>query len=119
MNGKVVGYWVTTVIPSLALLGSGIGYLTGGMLGAMTALGYPVYFTYLLGIWKILGVIALLAPGFGRIKEWAYAGFFFTLTGAFVSHVGTDGLTGEAFPPLVMLALLIGSYVLRPASRRI
>ncbi|MEN0066377.1 MAG: DoxX family protein [Myxococcota bacterium] len=114
MDGKTIGYWVSTGLFALALGASGVGYLTGAMNEALFALGYPLHFIYLLGTWKVLGAIALLVPAFPRLKEWAYAGFFFNLTGAAVAHLAVDGV-GEAIPPLVLLAILGVSYTLRPA----
>ncbi len=77
----------------------------------MTHLGYPDYFTRLIGILKILGVIAILVPGYPRLKEWAYAGFFFDLAGATYSQIAADGFT----PPVLFMLLPIGmmfvSYV--------
>lgn len=89
------------------------------MMGPLRHLGYPDYFATISGIWKILGAVALTAPGFPRLKEWAYAGFFFELTAAAASHAAVgDGLSDIA-PPLFFLALVIASWALRPASRRL
>ncbi len=117
MNGRTIGYWATTGLISLAMLGSAAGYLTGAMNEAMGALGYPLYFVTILGIWKGLGAIALLAPGLPRLKEWAYAGFFFTLTGAAISHAAVGDPAAEIAAPLVMWVMLIASWALRPADR--
>lgn len=75
-------------------------------------LGVPLALLTLLGVWKLLGVIALVAPRFERIKEWAYAGFFFDLTGAAYLHAAAGDFGGIA-PPLVILTVLMGSYLLR------
>jgi len=75
-------------------------------------LGLPLPLLTLIGVWKLLGVIALAMPGRERIKEWAYAGFFFDLTGAAYVHATADDMAGVA-PPLFLLAFLIASYVLR------
>lgn len=117
MNGRTIGYWASTGLLSLAMLGSAAGYLTGAMNEAMGALGYPMYFVTLLGVWKGLGAIALLAPGLARLKEWAYAGFFFTFTGAAISHAAVGDGAGEIVAPLVMLAMLGASWALRPSDR--
>lgn len=85
----------------------------------MEHLGYPGYFARILGAWKLLGVIALLAPGLGRVKEWAYAGFVFNLTGATLSHLAVGDSILEAIPPLALLGLAAASYVLRPSDRTI
>ena len=118
MNGKTIGYWVVTGLFALALGASGVLYLTGAMVEPLATLGYnSVHFYYVLGTWKILGAVALLAPGFPRIKEWAYAGFFFNLTGAALAHIEVGD--GGFVPPLVLLGLLIASYMLRPDSARL
>ena len=115
MNGKTIAYWATTGLFSFALGASGIMYLTGQMTEPLMALGYTApHFVYVLGTWKVLGVIALLTPGFPRIKEWAYAGFVFNLTGAAIAHI--DAGDGMWAPPLVLLGLLIASYLLRPEA---
>ncbi len=87
---------------------------------AMVLLGYPLYFFHILGFWKVLGAIAILVPRFPRLKEWAYAGIFFDLTGAAASCVAVGGSGPYAFhvlAPLVLAALAIASWALRPASR--
>lgn len=116
MEPKTIGYWATTGLFALAITGAGIAdvMLTPDMAAAMEHLGYPGYFARILGTWKILGALALVAPAFPRLKEWAYAGFFFNLTGAAISHLAVgDGLAGAA-PPLVLGLLATASYLLRP-----
>jgi hypothetical protein len=82
-------------------------------------LGYPIYFLTILGIWKILGVIALLAPKSPLIKEWAYAGFFFTMSGAIFSHLAVGDPVKELFPSFLLLVLTVVSWYFRPASRKL
>jgi uncharacterized membrane protein YphA (DoxX/SURF4 family) len=82
-------------------------------------LGYPAYVLILLGVWKLLGVAAIAAPGLTHLKEWAYAGFTFDLSGAFVSHLASGDGLGKALMPLSLLALGLGSWALRPLSRRL
>jgi len=82
-------------------------------------LGYPVYFLTILGIWKILGVIAVLIPKFPLLKEWAYAGFFFAMSGAVFSHIASGNSVNEIFPPLLLLILTVVSWYFRPADRKI
>lgn len=85
----------------------------------ITQLGYPVYLLTILGVWKILGVIALLIPKFPLLKEWAYAGFFFLLTDAIFSHIATGHSMSELFPSALLLALLVVSWYFRPADRKL
>jgi uncharacterized membrane protein YphA (DoxX/SURF4 family) len=85
----------------------------------MTTLGYPVYFLTIIGIWKLLGVVAVLIPKFPLLKEWAYAGFFFNMTGAVFSHLanGSDGK--EFFGPVLLIVLTVVSWYFRPADRKV
>lgn len=85
----------------------------------MTRLGYPLYFLTLLGIWKILGVIAVLIPKFPLLKEWAYAGFFFTVSGAVFSHLVCGDAAIDFFGPVLLLILTMVSWYFRPADRKI
>ncbi len=85
----------------------------------VTHLGYPEYLLTILGVWKLLGVVTILAPGFPRLKEWAYAGFFFVASGAFFSHVTMQDPIGEIFPSVLLGVLTIVSWYLRPESRKL
>ncbi len=82
-------------------------------------LRYPLYILALLGVWKLLGVVAVLIPKYPVLKEWAYAGFFFTMTGAIYSHLAAGSTMGEIFPPILLLILTVVSYYFRPADRKI
>lgn len=117
MTARSTGYWITTGLFALALFASGIGDLVQApqIVEGVTHLGYPVYLVTLLGIWKVLGVGAILAPGLPRLKEWAYAGFVFELSGAAFSHlsVGEPGVV----VPLALLVLGVASWALRPENR--
>ncbi len=119
-RNKII-YWIATLWLALGMLSSGIVQLfkvqTEG--DFIAGLGYPVYFLTLLGIWKILGVVALLIPGFPLLKEWAYAGFFFVMSGAVFSHVASGDSVNEIFPSLLLLTLAVVSWYLRPADRKI
>jgi uncharacterized membrane protein YphA (DoxX/SURF4 family) len=110
-------YWISTVLFALPLVWSAIMYLTEApkMMATMSHLGYPVYFTKILGVAKLLGAAALLYPAMPRLKEWAYAGFTFDLIGAFVSHLSSGDTITIALVPLAFLALLMTSYWSRRA----
>lgn len=120
MKTKKILYWISTLLISAEMLMAAYSYLTHEpkMTDGMRSLGYPLYFQSILGIAKILGVIALLAPAFPLLKEWAYAGFTFTFIGAFISHLAC-GQNAQALAPAISLILLAISYLLRPASRRL
>jgi len=118
---KRVAYSLTTIFGPASFVIGGVLHLTqtDQVVTTMTHLGYPVYFASILGLWKLLGAIAIVAPGFPRLKEWAYAGFFFDLTSAAVSRAAVgDGLV-DILAPLGFLALVLASWALRPASRRL
>jgi uncharacterized membrane protein YphA (DoxX/SURF4 family) len=122
MKAKLIAYWVTTSILVLAILSGGVSQVThqAGALDVVTRLGYPLYFVTILGIWKVLGAVALLAPRFPRLKEWAYAGIFFEMTGAAASHAACGDYGTFAFHlivPLLFAGLAIASWALRPQSR--
>jgi uncharacterized membrane protein YphA (DoxX/SURF4 family) len=116
---KSIGYWMTTAIIAFVLLSGGAADVTHwrGAVEGMTHLGYPLYFTTILGLWKLLGGTALLAPRFPRLKEWAYAGAFFDLTGAAASHAARGDDAAHLFWPLLFAALAVASWALRPQSR--
>src|ERR1700722_13126601 len=88
-KGKLITYWVTTCLVAFGMIAGGIQQLlhTKAMVDLVTHIGYPVYFLYIIGTWKILGALAILVPGFKLVKEWAYAGLFFAMTGALISHL--------------------------------
>ncbi len=121
-----IPYWIFTIWLALGMTSTGIVQIlkinvgTGvGGVDNVKHLGYPVYMLTLLGIWKILGVIAILVPKFPILKEWAYAGIFFTVTGALFSHI-ESGDSFKDFAPSILYLILIGmSYYFRPADRKI
>lgn len=119
MNARNIGYWVTTGLTALAFGFGGVVDLMRGpdVVAGLAHLGYPLYFATLLGLWKVLGAVALLVPGFPRLKEWAYAGIFFDLTGAAFSHGASGDEAGKVLTPLVILLLAAASWYLRPESR--
>jgi hypothetical protein len=115
---KATIYWVATLFVASIMTISGVLALTHApsMMTALAHLGYPAYFSNLLGVAKLAGVCVLLAPGLVRLKEWAYAGFGITILSASYSHLlSGDGLL--ALEPLVTFAALILSYTMRPPSR--
>lgn len=114
-------YWIATAWLALGMLSTGIVQLLKmpQEIDLMSRLGYPAYFLIILGIWKILGVVAVLIPGFPVLKEWAYAGFFLAMSGAVISHAASGSESGEFFGPILLLALTIISWYFRPASRKI
>lgn len=115
-------YWISTVWLALGMLSIGIVQiikLPPEAVANIIRLGYPVYFMTILGVWKILGVIAVLIPKYPLLKEWAYAGFFFTMSGAFISHLAVGDPFGETFPSLLLLILTVVSWYFRPADRKI
>ncbi len=124
MKAKPIFYWITTILVAL--------FMTGGLTqiwqyrvnphGVVPELGYPMYFFAILGVWKTLGAIAILVPRVPRLKEWAYAGIFFDLTGAAASVVAVGGYGAYAFhviAPLIIAGFTVASWALRPPSRTI
>lgn len=119
-RNKII-YWIATVWLSLGMSVTGVVQLMKleEDTKMMERLGYPLYFLTLLGIWKILGVIAILAPRFPLVKEWAYAGFFFAMSGAIFSHAAVGDAAMDFFGPSLLLVLTITSWYFRPAERRL
>jgi uncharacterized membrane protein YphA (DoxX/SURF4 family) len=129
MKMKLIGYWVTTAAIALETLTGGVTDLVHGGTGLVTGQpvvqivtheGYPVYLLTILGVWKLLGGITLLVPRFPRLKEWAYAGIFFELTGALASGIvrGSEPVN-LIWSPLLLAALAVASWALRPPSRTV
>ena len=114
-------YWISTLWLSLGMLSTGIVQLfkVEDEIEFILDMGYPVYFLPLLGIWKILGVVVVLIPKLPLVKEWAYAGFFFSMTGAIYSHIALENSINEILPPLLLLTLTVISWFYRPADRKI
>ena len=117
-------YWIATIWLALGMVSTGIVQLLKtkeGQGGAdmITHLGYPVYLLTLLAIGKMLGVVAVLIPKFPVLKEWAYAGFFFMMSGAIFSHIAAGDAINEIFPSLLLLVLTVVSWYFRPADRKI
>ena len=120
---KKIIYWIATVWLALGMVSTAAGQLFKwkegqGAVDSIAHLGYPVYFLTILGVWKILGVIAVLAPRLPLLKEWAYAGLFFAMTGAIFSHLAVGDSILEILPALLLLVLTAVSWYFRPESRR-
>jgi hypothetical protein len=114
-------YWVATVWLALGMTSTGVVQLmkTPDEVEMMTRLGYPVYFLTIIGVWKLLGVVTVVMPGFRLLKEWAYAGFFFAMSGAIVSHLAIGHGAEELFGPSLLLLLTVVSWYFRPADRKV
>lgn len=113
-------YWVATIWLALGMSSTGIVQLIKMKeeVAVINQLGYPIYFLTILGIWKILGVIAVLIPKFPLLKEWAYAGFFFAMSGAVFSHLAVGNGGKDFFGPILLLILTALSWYFRPADRK-
>ena len=127
MKAKTMLYWTTTCLIALETFAGGVMDLTHGRTGVVsgpfvtqvvTQLGYPVSILAIVGIYKIPGAVTLLVPGFPRLKEWAYAGIIFELSGAAASQAAC-GNWGELIAPLSLLCLTMASWSLRPPGRMI
>ena len=122
MKAKLIAYWITTILGPGSFVIGGVLNLKGGdeMTTGMNHLGYAPYFGKIIGFWMLAGAIVTLLPGLPRLKEWAYAGFVFLLTGAAASHAfAGDPFLEKVVPPLGFLAIVVASWALRPASRRL
>lgn len=119
-RNKII-YWIVTIFLSTGMLAGGIQQTLqiGGYNEIITKLHYPLYVLSILGVWKILGVIAILIPKFPLLKEWAYAGFFFAMSGAAISHFAVGQSFTEAVPALILLIVTILSWYFRPSNRKI
>lgn len=118
-RNKII-YWIATIWLALGMVSTGIVQLIGmeEEVEVITQLGYPIYILTILGVWKMLGVVAVLVPKYPLVKEWAYAGFFFIMTGAVVSHIVAGDGAIELFGPALLLVLTVVSWYFRPAERK-
>lgn len=118
-----IGYWTSTILIAFFIGSGGLAQVAQSVAsphGVVPILGYPMYFFGILGVWKALGAIAILVPRFARLKEWAYAGIFFDLTGAAASCAASGGYGAYGFhviAPLVLTGICVASWALRPPSR--
>lgn len=120
-NRNTIIYWVVTIFLSIGMVAGGVQQLfqIGGYNEIVTQLGYPLYLLSILGAWKLLGVIAILIPKFPLVKEWAYAGFFFAMSGAFISHLAMGQSFMDAIPSLILMVVTVLSWYFRPANRKL
>ncbi len=121
MRARTTSFWIATGLTVAAFAAGGaIDLAHAADTDAITAhLGYPAYLATLLGAWKLLGAAAIAAPGLPRLKEWAYAGVLFDLSGAAFSHASSGDPVAKIATPLVLLAIAMTSWALRPASRKL
>lgn len=119
-KAQKITYWVATIWLSVGMLSTGIVQLMQMKeeVDNFTTLGYPTYLMTIIGVWKVLGVVAILIPKFPLLKEWAYAGFFFAMSGAILSHIAVDDAAMELFGPALLLVLTAVSWYTRPQSRK-
>jgi uncharacterized membrane protein YphA (DoxX/SURF4 family) len=121
MKWKSINYWVITAIVAFCIGSGGAAELARlpGNVEGLVRLGYPPYFVTIIGFWKVLGAIAILVPGFPRLKEWAYAGIFFNMTGAAATGLFVGAAPWHVIVDLVLTAFTVASWALRPPSRRL
>jgi uncharacterized membrane protein YphA (DoxX/SURF4 family) len=120
-RNKII-YWIATIWLALGMVSTGIVQLIKmkeEVDKTSLHLGYPAYFLTIIGIWKLLGSIAILLPKLALLKEWAYAGFFFLMTGAIISHFAVGDSAMEYFGPLLLSVLTFLSWNFRPADRKV
>lgn len=121
MRNKII-YWGATAWLTLGMASTGIVQLIRlkeEVEKTTLILGYPGYFLTILGVWKLLGVMAILIPKSPLLKEWAYAGFFFAMSGAIFSHWAVGDKAVDFFGPALLLILTVISWYFRPVDRKI
>jgi hypothetical protein len=121
MKMRIIAYWVTTAVVALVIGFGGVMDLLRppDAVAIMTHLGYPAYFLLIIGVWKVLGAAAILAPRLPLLKEWAYAGIVFDLIGAAASHAAVSDPAMNVIIPILGVGVTAASWALRPASRRL
>jgi len=119
-NDKII-YWTSTILLSASMFFGGMAQLfrMDENVEGILHVGYPLYFMSLLGIWKILGVIVILLPKLPLIKEWAYAGFFFAMTGAVISHIAVGDHFSQFIAPIFFILLILTSWYFRPTNKKL
>jgi len=119
-KAKTVAYWVTTGLVVFCMTGGILELASASTtVDGITQLGYPAYIIPALGLGKVLAMLTLLWPGLPRLKEWAYAGIFFNMLGALVSHVAHEDAAWTIVVSVSIAALTLASWALRPQSRRL
>ena len=118
---RTIAYWTATFVVVSELVAGSVWNLEQieWIRVQLNHLGYPLYFSWISGLWQVGGAVAIIAPGFPRLKEWAYAGAFFTWSGAVASHLLTGDGAESWVTPLVFATFAIVSWALRPADRRL
>lgn len=119
MRKRAIGYWAATALVAFVLVAGGAAQLARmpQNVEGMVHLGYPAYLLGILGFWKVLGGLAILAPRLPRLKEWAYAGAFFDLSGAAASHFFAGDPAARVFFPALFALVAVASWALRPPAR--
>jgi uncharacterized membrane protein YphA (DoxX/SURF4 family) len=120
-RARTIAFWVVTVLVAQENV-SGffwalfhLEYITANL----AHLGYPPYFSNVVGVGQLLCALAILSPGFQRAKEWGYSGALLNYCAAGYSHFAVGDPTGAWMPPLVFAALTLASWALRPPDRRL
>ncbi len=121
MNKRAITYWIATGLTAFIFLSGGIVDILrpAPALQGMTHLGYPAYFMVILGVWKVFGGAIILLPRTALLKEWAYAGMAFDLTGATFSHAAVGDPIAKIITPIILLGIVVASWALRPDSRKV
>jgi len=122
-KGRTVVYWIMTALVAFFIGSGGIAQVMqyfASPHAVVPVLGYPMYFFAILGFWKFFGALTILVPRFPRLKEWAYAGIFFDLTGAAASNAMSGGYGAYGFhviAPLIITGFMLVSWALSPPRR--
>jgi len=120
-RNRMIAYWVITALVATEAVAGGVSDLLRlpYVVEILRHLGYPAYFPFILGVWKLFGAVAVVVPRYPRLKEWAYAGMFFNYTGAVASHLAVGDSVGALLPPIIFASLVVASWALRPLARRL
>jgi len=120
---RTIVYWMATISVVMPIGSGGVVQMMQYFAhphDTVPILGYPMYFFAILGFWKFFGALTILVPRFPRLKEWAYAGIFFDLTGAAASCAMSGDYGAKYFhviAPLIITGFMLASWALRPPSR--